>query len=72
VEKLRPGLVVMDIVYNPLKTRLLREAACAGCTTIDGLSMFVHQGARQFELWTGMKAPVDIMRMAVEAELAAL
>jgi shikimate 5-dehydrogenase len=34
--------------------------------------MFVHQGARQFELWTGMKAPVDIMRMAVEAELAAL
>jgi shikimate dehydrogenase len=72
VEKLSPGLVVMDIVYNPLKTRLLREAACAGCTTIDGLSMFVHQGARQFELWTGMKAPVDIMRMAVEAELAAL
>ena len=43
----------------------------AGCTTIDGLSMFVHQGARQFELWTGMKAPVDIMRMAVEAELTA-
>lgn len=72
VEKLRPGLVVMDIVYNPLKTRLLREAAGAGCTTIDGLSMFVHQGARQFELWTGMKAPVDIMRMTVEAELAAV
>lgn len=71
-DKLRPGLVVMDIVYNPLKTRLLREAAGAGCTTIDGLSMFVHQGARQFELWTGMKAPVDIMRMAVEAELGAL
>jgi shikimate dehydrogenase len=72
VEKLRPGLVVMDIVYNPLKTRLLREAAGAGCTTIDGLSMFVHQGARQFELWTGVKAPVDIMRMTVEAELAAV
>ena len=72
VEKLRPGLVVMDIVYNPLETRLLREAAGAGCTTIDGLSMFVHQGARQFELWTGMKAPVDIMRMAVEAELTAI
>jgi shikimate dehydrogenase len=70
-ETLRPGLVVMDIVYNPLKTRLLREAARAGCTTIDGLSMFVYQGARQFELWTGMKAPVDIMRMTVEAELAA-
>jgi len=68
-EKLQPGLVVMDIVYNPLKTRLLREAEAAGCETIDGLSMFVHQGARQFELWTGLAAPVDIMRMAVEAEL---
>jgi shikimate dehydrogenase len=68
-EKLRPGLVVMDIVYNPLQTRLLREAAAAGCTTIDGLSMFVYQGARQFEIWTGISAPMDIMRMAVEAEL---
>jgi shikimate dehydrogenase len=68
-EKLKPGLVVMDIVYNPLKTRLLREAEAAGCETIDGLSMFVYQGARQFELWTGLAAPVEIMRMAVEAEL---
>nr|MCU0605100.1 shikimate dehydrogenase [Desulfobacterales bacterium] len=39
-EKMKPGLVVMDIVYNPLKTRLLREAEAAGCETIDGLSMF--------------------------------
>jgi shikimate dehydrogenase len=68
-DKLKPGLVVMDIVYNPLKTRLLREAEAAGCATIDGLSMFVHQGVRQFELWTGLAAPVEIMRMAVEAEL---
>ena len=50
---------------------LTAVAALARGTTIDGLSMFVHQGARQFELWTGLKAPVDIMRMAVEAELAA-
>lgn len=71
-EALRPGLVVMDIVYHPLKTRLLREAEAAGCLTIDGLSMFVHQGARQFELWTGLPAPTDIMRLAVEAELTAL
>jgi shikimate dehydrogenase len=68
-EKLRPGMVVMDIVYNPLKTRLLLEAEAGGCVTIDGLAMFVYQGARQFELWTGLSAPVDIMRMAVEAEL---
>ncbi len=68
-ERLRPGLVVMDIVYNPLTTRLLRDAAAAGCVAIDGLAMFIRQGARQFELWTGRPAPVDIMRMAVEAEL---
>ncbi|MBS1239267.1 MAG: aroE [Deltaproteobacteria bacterium] len=68
-EKLRSGLVVMDIVYNPLKTRLLREAETVGCVTIDGLSMFVYQGARQFELWTGISAPMDIMRMAAETEL---
>jgi shikimate 5-dehydrogenase len=68
-EKLKPGLVVMDIIYNPVKTRLLREAEAAGCATIDGVSMFVHQGVRQFELWTGLPAPVEIMRMAVEAEL---
>jgi shikimate dehydrogenase len=70
-EKLRPDMVVMDIVYNPLQTRLLRDAEAAGCATIDGLAMLVHQGALQFELWTGMTAPVDIMRMAAEAELAA-
>jgi len=70
-EALRPGLVVMDMIYNPLRTRLLREAATAGCTVIDGLAMFVLQGARQFELWTGIPAPIEIMRLAVEAELTA-
>jgi shikimate dehydrogenase len=68
-EQLRPDMVVMDIVYHPLRTRLLREAEAAGCATIDGLAMLVHQGALQFELWTGMTAPIDIMRMAAEAEL---
>ena len=68
-ERLRPGLVVMDMVYNPLRTRFLQEAEAAGCTVVDGLAMFVHQGARQFELWTGMPAPIEIMRLAVEAEL---
>jgi len=62
---LEKGMVVMDIVYNPLKTRLLAEAKMAGCITIDGVSMFVHQGAFQFELWTGIKAPVDVMKNAV-------
>jgi len=58
-------MVVMDIVYNPLKTRLLKEAERIGCTTIDGVSMFVYQGVAQFEMWTGQKAPVNLMRKAV-------
>jgi shikimate dehydrogenase len=66
---LRPDLVVMDIIYNPLTTRLLREAARTGCRTINGLSMFVYQGAVQFELWTGEKAPLDVMKAAVESAL---
>ena len=64
-EHLNKGMIVMDIVYNPLKTRLLKVAEDMGCTTIDGVSMFVFQGACQFELWTGKKAPVDLMRKTV-------
>ena len=67
---LEGGMVVMDMVYNPLKTRFLAKAEKIGCTTVDGLAMFVHQGAVQFELWTCKKAPVDIMRRAVLDELA--
>ncbi|MGB5750321.1 MAG: shikimate dehydrogenase [Desulfobacterales bacterium] len=66
---LEPDMVVMDMVYNPLKTRFLKEAESIGCTIVDGLSMFVHQGAVQFELWTSQKAPVDIMRKVVLEEL---
>ena len=68
-ELLTPELIVMDIIYNPLKTRFLREAEKCGCKTIGGLSMFVKQGAFQFELWTGEKAPLDVMRTAVEKSL---
>jgi shikimate dehydrogenase len=64
-ENLTKEMVVMDIVYNPLKTRFLREAEAQGCRTISGISMFVFQAALQFALWTGAKAPVDIMQRAV-------
>jgi shikimate dehydrogenase len=64
-EELNEKLVVMDIVYNPLRTKLLKTAEKLGCKTVDGLSMFVYQGAHQFELWTGMEAPVDVMTRAV-------
>lgn len=62
---LEKEMVVMDIVYNPLKTTLLKEAENIGCITVDGVSMFVCQGAAQFELWTGEKAPVHVMREVV-------
>jgi shikimate dehydrogenase len=57
--------VVMDIVYDPLETRLLREAKSAGCEVINGLSMLLHQGVAQFEAWTGQDAPVEVMRTAL-------
>ena len=63
-------MTVMDIIYTPLQTRLLKDATAAGCATIQGLPMFVYQGAFQFELWTGMQAPVEAMRAAVREVLA--
>lgn len=68
-EIFRRGMLVMDIVYTPLKTEFLKQAQAAGSRIIDGLTMFVLQGARQFELWTGLEAPVDAMREAVLGEL---
>lgn len=62
---LRPSMTVMDIVYNPLETKLLRAARDAGCKVVDGVAMFVHQGAFQFERWTGKKAPVQLMKKTV-------
>jgi 3-dehydroquinate dehydratase/shikimate dehydrogenase len=66
---LRPGTLVFDTVYNPIETRLLREAAAAGCRTVNGLEMFVNQAVEQFELWTATPAPRDVMRAVVEARL---
>ncbi len=59
---LKPDLTVFDIVYNPIKTRLLREAEAAGARAISGLDMLVGQGALAFEKWTGLKAPIELMR----------
>ncbi len=67
VEKdyLNADMTIMDIVYNPLKTKLLIEAELKGCNIVDGVSMFVYQGISQFESWTGEKAPADLMRKVV-------
>lgn len=59
---LTSGMVVMDVVYTPLRTRLLETAEQKGCTTIDGLSMFIAQAAAQFELWTGISPDTNLMR----------
>jgi len=56
---------VFDIVYSPLRTRLLRDATASGARTINGLDMLVNQGACSFTLWTGKKAPIRQMRRAV-------
>ncbi|MEA3468781.1 MAG: shikimate dehydrogenase [Thermodesulfobacteriota bacterium] len=61
--------VVMDIVYAPLKTRLLQEAEANGCKIINGLEMLLYQGVAQFELWTGKVAPVAVMRKALAEAL---
>lgn len=57
--------VVMDLIYRPLRTNLLRLAERSGIETISGLEMFVAQGAAQQELWTGKLAPEAVMRRAV-------
>jgi len=62
--------VVFDLVYNPWETALTKLAAAKGARIIHGVEMFVHQGARQFELWTGKPAPIDDMRREVLAALA--
>lgn len=64
-EDLHSGLTVFDIVYNPLETRLLREAKAAGAKTISGVLMLVYQGAEAFRLWTGVEPPVELMKKTV-------
>lgn len=63
--------VVMDIVYAPLETKLLREAKAAGCMTISGTAMLLYQGVAQFELWTGQQAPIEVMRQSLLTSLSA-
>jgi shikimate dehydrogenase/3-dehydroquinate dehydratase type I len=63
---------VADVIYNPLKTKLLRDAEAKGCKTISGLDMFVRQGALQLKLWTGKDAPLARMQKTVRERLKEL
>ncbi len=57
--------VVFDTIYNPVQTRLLREASNAGCVCVSGMEMFINQAVAQFEFWTSRPAPREIMRQVV-------
>ena len=63
--------IIFDIIYTPIETALLRKAKAEGAATINGVEMFVHQGAMAFELWTGKKFPIDTARRAVVHALTA-
>lgn len=66
---LKPELAVMDIVYNPIETKLAKDAKDAGARVVNGLEMLVYQGAASFELWIGKIAPVKVMRQAALNQL---
>ena len=66
---MKSGLVVVDIVYNPVRTKLLQDAAAAGAVIVEGLDMLVWQGAMAFEKWTGQKPPFDLMKEVALNEL---
>ena len=70
-EFMHADLAIMDIVYNPYQTRLLRDAETRGVETVPGIEMFVNQAVLQFEAWTGESAPKDVMRQVVLDHLAA-
>ncbi len=66
---LKTDLAVMDIVYNPLETRLAKDAKAYGSKVVSGLEMLIYQGAASFEIWTGVKAPIEAMRKAALCHL---
>lgn len=68
---LHSGLVVYDLIYNPLRTKLMSAAENVGAMTVSGLKMLVYQGAVSFRIWTGIDPPVDVMENAVLAGLTA-
>jgi shikimate dehydrogenase len=63
---LKPGMVVADVIPNPPRTRLVRDAAARGCTVIDGMGMLVNQGVIGIRYWTGIDPDAGVMRRAVE------
>ena len=71
VDACKPSAIIADIVYRPLETDLLRAARARGLTTIDGLGMLIHQGARSFELWFGIAPDINKARARLMSALSA-
>lgn len=69
-DTIRDTMVVSDVVFNPAETLFLAEAAKRGAKTVNGLGMLACQGALNFELWTGVKAPLNIMEETLRLEFA--
>jgi len=67
---LKSDLVVMDIIYDPVETKLARDAKAAGAKVISGVEMLIYQGAASFEIWTGRAAPIEVMRRAALNKLS--
>lgn len=70
VATLRPSMIVADVIPNPPRTRLVRDAQAQGCQVIDGLAMLVGQGRIGIEYWTGVDPDAGVMRAALEAVFA--
>lgn len=70
LDSLKPGMVVADVVFNPVRTRLLEDAKARGCVTIDGLGMLVNQGVIGVKHWTGIDPDAAAMRVALERAMA--
>jgi shikimate dehydrogenase/3-dehydroquinate dehydratase type I len=71
-EVLKGYKYVMDVIYNPLNTKLLKDATAQSCRVFSGADMFVHQGAQQLRLWTKKEPPVELMKKMVLERLANL
>ena len=66
VESLRPSLIIADVIPNPPRTRLVRDAEARGCRVLDGLGMIVNQGIIGIKYWTGVDVEASVMRRELE------
>jgi shikimate dehydrogenase len=69
LNSLQPNMVVADVVFNPVRTRFITEAAARGCRAIDGLGMLVNQGIVGVQYWTGITPDAEVMRRALEVAM---